>query len=134
MLPPEEFPGFKVHPPPAPPGILLWDGDCGFCDRSVRLLRRIARTPILEAPLQSFEAPMPEIGDQLAWVTAGGHVFGGVRAIAKALSATGRPALATVLTLPFLYTVFRVIYRAVARNRHRLGAGRCRLPGRLPDR
>jgi predicted DCC family thiol-disulfide oxidoreductase YuxK len=130
MLPPEEFPAFKVHPPPALPGILLWDGDCGFCQRSVRFLRRIARSPIPETPLQSFHSPMPDIGDQIAWVTAAGQVFGGVRAIAKALSSAGRPVLAAVLTLPVLYTVFRTVYRVVARNRHRLGSQRCRLPDR----
>lgn len=125
MLPPEEFPGFRVDPAPTPPGILLWDGGCGFCSKSVVLLRRYARVAVPDAPIQSFAGQLPDVRDQVVWVDVQGHVFGGTRAIAAALACSGHRSLATFLTLRPLNPVFRVLYRLIARHRHRFGAGGC---------
>jgi predicted DCC family thiol-disulfide oxidoreductase YuxK len=128
MFPPEEFPEFRVEPPPSPPGILLWDGGCGVCSKSVLLLRRHARVGIPDAPIQSYPGQLPDVGDQVVWVDAQGQIFGGTRAIAAALSSSGHPALAGVLAAPLLNPVFRAIYRVVVRYRHRFGAGGCSTP------
>lgn len=43
-----------ASPPPDPRPIVLFDGECGLCDRSVRFLLRHERQPTLQfAPLKS---------------------------------------------------------------------------------
>jgi predicted DCC family thiol-disulfide oxidoreductase YuxK len=125
MFPPEKFPGFRVEPAPAPPGILLWDGGCGLCSKSILLLRRYARLALPDAPIQSYPGQLPDVGDQVVWVDAQGQIFGGTRAIAAALACAGHPTLARMLTLPLLNRLFRAIYRVVVRHRHRLDARAC---------
>ncbi|MBA3973465.1 MAG: hypothetical protein C0504_04510 [Candidatus Solibacter sp.] len=128
MFPPEVFPDFNADPPPAPPGVLLWDGGCGLCSKSVLLLRRYARAAVPDAPIQSHPGQLPDVGDQVVWIDAQGRVFGGTRAIAAALACAGHPALAGALTAPLLNVAFRSIYRVVVRYRHRFGAGGCSTP------
>lgn len=120
--------------PPAG-GLLLWDGGCGFCSRSVALLQRIARSPVPVSPVQahvdSLNAQAVRAAqDQVLWVDPAGAISAGVEAVSHALRAAGRPWLGAVLALPVVRTVAAAIYRLIARNRHRLGGsgGACQRP------
>jgi predicted DCC family thiol-disulfide oxidoreductase YuxK len=118
-------------------GVLLYDGDCGFCTRSAMFLRKRLRTPVEVLPWQSVDlAPLGVTAAQCAEAVqyvAGGRVSAGPAAVADVLRGARarlwrlagwllgrRPAL--VLAGP--------VYRWIARNRHRLPGGTvaCELP------
>jgi predicted DCC family thiol-disulfide oxidoreductase YuxK len=115
--------------PPALP-VLVFDGDCAFCSSSVRWIeRRIRRHPTL-VPYQF--APLDELGltaeacrDAVQWVGAGGEIRSANRAIAAMLVAAGSGwrLLGHVIDLPVVRSLAGVVYRWVARNRHRLPGG-----------
>lgn len=66
------------------------------------------------------------------WVARDGEVFGGAQAFAQWLRFAGPPyaALGLVMTWPGIRQLAGVVYRLVARNRHRMPGGtpRCALP------
>lgn len=105
--------------------ILLWDGACGFCARSVQWLHRHSRTTIQTCPVQSVLTDLPAevrttADRQVLWIDADGRVAGGSRAVIAALRAAGRPGWALALRLLQPFT--RWGYRLVARHRGRLGS------------
>lgn len=120
-MPPEKFPGLRHGNPPLKP-VLLWDGDCGFCAHSAAQFRRMANGRVADAPVQPLlDSLPPEIAAtahaQVLFLDTRGAVTGGVRAIAAALEAAGRPILAGLLVFPLLYPLFRLGYRLIARLR-----------------
>lgn len=124
-----------ISGPPPPEGLLLWDGGCGFCAKSVALLQKIARKRVPERPVQTYLDRLgPEAvrsaRDQVLWVDPDGNVSGGVVAVAHALRAAGRPSLAALLGLPMVRPAAAMVYRLIARNRHRMGGsgGACKPP------
>lgn len=127
MSVPETFPhGRALHLR----NVLLWDGACGFCARSVQWLHRHSRVAIETRPVQSVLADLPAdvcvtAERQVLWVGANGQVEGGSRAIIAALRAAGRPGWALALRLLQPFT--RWGYRLVARHRGRLGTPACGL-------
>ncbi len=129
---------------PEPHPILLFDGTCGLCDRTVRLVARLDRRERFRfAPLQSEAAvylfqhhDVPDSIESIVLVHAGT-----ARVQSDAAIATAR-----LLGFPWsLAVMFRIIprpirdaaYRFVARHRYRV-FGRveaCSLPqAGLPDR
>lgn len=108
-------------------GLLLWDGDCGFCAKIVKRLHRWARRPFTSAPFQSMAAGLPQSvrkwsSRQMHWVFPDGHVVGGSRALVEVLAASGHPALAGLLDCQVVRPFTWFAYRVIASNRHRLGA------------
>ena len=104
--------------------LLLWDGECGFCRRSVQWAERhdtghaFRAVPYQEAP----SPPMtPELraacGRAVHVVTPDGRVLRAGRACLWVLERTGYPFLARVLALPPLVWAVEVGYWLVARNR-----------------
>jgi len=80
----------KVRKPPARP-TLLWDGDCGFCRRSAKLLQRQTGDAVAYEPYQTQLERFPEIGeDALAYavhfVETDGTVHHSAEAVFRALS------------------------------------------------
>jgi predicted DCC family thiol-disulfide oxidoreductase YuxK len=130
-------------------GLLLFDGECGLCDRAVRFLARCDRRRRLRfAPLQGDagapwrELARPAPGAELEWlVLVEGHDRGpaarvrlGAAAIARALVLAGGPsAIAGGVLALVPRPVADAAYRAVARRRHRL-ASSCALPVPGDDR
>ncbi|MGE0709306.1 MAG: thiol-disulfide oxidoreductase DCC family protein [Planctomycetota bacterium] len=131
---------------PVPPPLLLYDGECGLCDRTVQaVLERDARGLVHFAPLQGQTAravltrhgrdPAPPRFDSVVLVEG----FGGARerlversdaAIALARHLGGRSAsLARFLEL-IPRPLRDAAYGLVARNRHRLfpPPSACRIP------
>lgn len=127
---------------------LIYDGDCGFCDASVRLAARYNRDVALTfLPFQSLTPDrLAELGVNPAecagavqLVTASGAVLAGAFAINHLLCQRPSGAILVRLLerLPPLLRIEQAIYRLVARNRARLsawlGLHSCTLPDHSPD-
>jgi predicted DCC family thiol-disulfide oxidoreductase YuxK len=130
----ESFPHVRLAP--IERGLLLYDSECGFCSRSVRLLERVARRPFDKRPSSELLAELPaEVAataqGQMLWRDADGTLWGGSAALVRALRATGWPILAWLLGNAWMRPVTRAGYRVVARYRRGVGAPACALPRRM---
>jgi len=117
MTVPESFPGIRIAEPRS---VLLWDGQCGFCERSVRWFESNARVPVKTQPVQDVLSGLPDslraaASQEVLWVTAAGEVFGGSEAAIRALRAAGHPVEAFALRA--LQPLSRWVYRYVAGRR-----------------
>lgn len=127
---PETFPDIRLTELSAKQeganGLLLWDGDCGFCSASLRGLRRIAGRPFADEPYQLVEERLPAevlrwTDRQMHWIDTRGRVTGGSQALIEILASTGRPLPASLLESRPLRPFVWLGYRLVARHRHALG-------------
>ena len=122
--------------------ILLFDGECAFCQRSVRLLKRLdwrrrvdcrdARDP---ANIPGFEPPLEpdRLMEEMHLVTPDGsrvyHGFGVIRWLAWRLPLAW--PIAPLLYIPGVLPLGQRLYLWVARNRFQLvpcSHGSCQLP------
>jgi len=106
------------------PALLLWDGDCGLCRRSVEWAeRRDTNHAFRAVPYQQAPAPpmTPELRAACARavhvLTPEGSLLRAGRACLWVLQRTGHPALSRVLSLPPLVWAVELGYWLVARNR-----------------
>lgn len=107
----------------APP-LLLWDGQCGFCRRSVEWAQRRDTGHTFQAvPYQQAPSPpmTPELrkacGRAVHLVMPDGELLRAGRACLWVLERVGFPLLARVLRVPPLVWAVEVGYWLVARNR-----------------
>jgi predicted DCC family thiol-disulfide oxidoreductase YuxK len=115
--------------------VLVYDGDCGFCTSSVRLVERIPA----DADVVAFQlADLDALGTtaeraerEVLWVE-NGVVYGGARAVARLLIRAGGPwrALGAIVGVPPLSWLAGGVYALISANRHRLPGGTpaCALP------
>ncbi|MDT0345628.1 thiol-disulfide oxidoreductase DCC family protein [Streptomyces litchfieldiae] len=129
------------------PPVLVYDGDCAFCTSSVQFAERRVRprceiVPWQFADLDGLGVTRRRAEHEVLWVTPRGRVYGGARAVAKALLSAGGAwaVLGAVLSLPVVRWAAHGAYRIIAVNRHRMPGGTpaCaipanRRPGRVPD-
>lgn len=117
---------------PPPRLTVIFDGSCGFCTRSVRVLRALDRQRRVTAlPFQRPGAP-PSHGltvaqcEGAAWaVTPGGRRHRGGAAVALALAvALGTPLPLWFYTLPGSRQLQERVYTRIAANRGRLPGDR----------
>ena len=118
----------NVNPVERP--LLVFDGDCAFCTRSVQFVeRRIARHPVIRswqsldlAPLGLTEALCLEA---VQLVRNDSSVVSAHIAVAHTLihGRRGWAVLGRLMLLPGVRQIAGVVYRWVARNRHRLPGG-----------
>lgn len=108
-------------------GLLVYDGDCGFCTRSARLLRERIRTrddvrPSQQLELATLGLTAAQAAEAVQHVADDGTVTSGARAIAATLRAAPQPwaAAGRVLDAPPVRPLAALGYRLVAANRHRL--------------
>ncbi len=118
---PEDFPNLKINEF-ANQGVLLWDGDCGFCSATLRMLKRLTRLSFSETPYQSVRDQLPaEVlrwsDRQAHWVDSEGKVSGGSAAVVDLLRNSGRPWLASFLDSALCRPILWLGYRLVASNR-----------------
>ncbi|MEU4872517.1 DCC1-like thiol-disulfide oxidoreductase family protein [Streptomyces sp. NPDC021608] len=124
--------------PGSPPPVLAYDGDCGFCQSCVDRIRSLA-APALEAvpwqflPEESTAAHRARLDREVLLLRGATVVAGGADAVARWLGSSpsaGYRVAGAVPRLPGVRACARVVYRAVARNRHRLPGGTpaCALP------
>ncbi len=106
------------------PALLLWDGECGFCRRSVEWAERHDTGNAFRA-LPYQQAPSPPMTPELRAacaravhvLTADGAVLRAGRACLWVLARTGHGLLARVLAIPPLVWAVELGYWLVARNR-----------------
>jgi predicted DCC family thiol-disulfide oxidoreductase YuxK len=118
---PEDFPDTQIHGL-AKDGILLWDGDCGFCAAMVQKMKRFVPRPFSEIPYQSISDQLPKAvldwsTRQAHWVDSNGRVSGGSMAVVELLEGSGRPFLAALLGSAWFRPILWLGYRIVAINR-----------------
>ncbi|MCE2531947.1 MAG: DUF393 domain-containing protein [Acidimicrobiia bacterium] len=119
-------------PPEADLPALVYDGDCGFCQRcadwiAARLPAGVSVMASQEADLASLRLSPHQAADAAWWIDAEGAQHRGHRAIAASLRACGGAwgTLGRVLTLPGISLLAAGVYELIARNRHRLGCRNC---------
>jgi len=105
---------------------LIWDEDCGFCARTVRLVPRLRLDADVVA-WQQADLPALGLGEEacrraVQWVGTDSASVEGGRAVAAALSAspTRLASARWAASLPGVRAVVDAAYRVVAANRHRL--------------
>lgn len=116
----------------------IFDGDCGFCRQMADRVRGRDHHQLIEfLPLQSDEVArrFPSLTREacereLHLVAAGGRVFRGARAIAEIWRRLGFgwKILGAISAHPPVIWPAILVYRWVARNRHRLGPKSCPVP------
>lgn len=124
------------RPDPAPTPqfrhVLVYDGECGVCDRIARRLRawdRHGRLEIVaseqsEVPGRFPWIPTAAFGDSIQLIAPDGTTWQGAAAMERVIDLMPKGRLLTwVFSLPLARPVAERIYRWFARNRHRLGCG-----------
>ncbi|MBI3962514.1 MAG: DUF393 domain-containing protein [Deinococcus sp.] len=110
--------------------VLLYDGQCQFCTRSVARLKRRDRLGRLEfLPSQDPQAPrrFPQVTPEqcaqaMQLIDPRGQVSQGADALVRILwLLPGGPLVAWLYAVPGVPFLARYLYRWVAKNRYRLG-------------
>lgn len=123
--------------PGTPDGVLLYDGDCGFCQRSVNAVIRVARPSAESLPWQQSDLAALGLTPRdcdvaVQWVRPGQGVSASGAFALRAFIDTGRPwtALsARVLVNRVTRPIVDRVYALVAARRHRLTRSGCALSG-----
>lgn len=117
--------------------ILVFDGDCAFCSRSVRFVeRRIRRHPRIVAwqsiDLAALNLTQAECEEAVQWIDVDGTRASAHVAVAHTLVYGGKgwALLGRLVLVPGVRSIAGFVYRWVARNRHRMpgGTSQCNLP------
>lgn len=124
--------------------VLIYDGDCAFCQRCVDLGARVLPDPVRCEPYQLVDLgelglTLEQVTTALWWVAAGHPARSGHRAVAALLRSQSPwwwRALGWVIDQPPVSFLAAWVYSVVARNRHRLpgGTAQCRLPSAAKPR
>jgi len=116
--------------------VLIFDGDCGFCTRSVNVAKRLPIdsevTAYQFADLELYGTTEERASHEVLWVDRSGQVHGGAQAIARLLvTAGGMYAVAGwLIRTPPLRWLAAGVYRLIANNREKMPGGTtaCALP------
>jgi predicted DCC family thiol-disulfide oxidoreductase YuxK len=118
--------------------VLVYDGDCGFCTRAADWA--VDRLPVGTHVVASHELDLSAVGLTLAdvqrsaWWLDGDRRAGGHESIARCLIAIGGRwrLVGRLLFVPPVSWIAAVVYRLVARFRHRMpgGTAACRVDER----
>ena len=121
-----------AHPMPADVPTLIYDGECGFCSRSMELVRRWDREHRLqyvpfqdEAAVARFGVPLPARAAAMHLILPDGRVFAGADAAPEILRLLpGKHWLAAPFAVPGVRPIARRVYAWIARRRRCLVRGR----------
>jgi predicted DCC family thiol-disulfide oxidoreductase YuxK len=121
--------------------LLVFDGDCAFCTSSATwIARRLLRpsgpnaqlVPWQFSDLDALGTTRERAQTEVLWFAGDGQVYGGAEAFSRWLRfrGGGYGVLGTAMALPLIRNLAAVVYRLVARNRHRMpgGSPACALP------
>lgn len=108
--------------------VLVYDGDCEFCQKQVQLVerldqqQRIEAIPFQSADLEAYGVDRRAAEEAMHLVTPSGKVRRGAEAARDVLRLLPRlRPLAWVFWVPGALPVAEAVYRWVARRRHRFG-------------
>jgi predicted DCC family thiol-disulfide oxidoreductase YuxK len=119
-----------------PKPILIFDGDCGFCTRSVNVLKRLPIHAEVTAyqftDLELYGTTPERANHELLLVDPTGRIHGGAQAVARLLLTAGGiyTAAGWALRTPPIRWIAAGVYRLIANNRQRMpgGTAACALP------
>ncbi len=106
--------------------VLVYDGDCAFCQSSVNLLKRIGPEAEIVAwqltDLTALGVTEAQAAEAVQWVGSDGVIRSGHEAVAGALISAGGvwKAIGRMLLLPGISRVAAKAYGLIADNRYRL--------------
>ena len=116
-------------------GLLIFDGDCGFCTQAARKFADFAGESALVQPWQALQLSdygltEADCSAALHWVHDGVN-YRGADAVARGLLVCRSPwpFIGRILATPPFSWLARAVYPLIARNRHRLpgSTNACRL-------
>jgi predicted DCC family thiol-disulfide oxidoreductase YuxK len=120
------------------PAVLVYDGDCAFCQRCIDIGTRVLPQPFRPEPFQFLDLDalgltQEQVTESVWWVQPSLPTRGGHRAFAALLRAQSPwwwRTLGWLIDHPPVSFVAGWVYAWVARNRHRLpgGTAQCRVP------
>lgn len=109
----------------------MFDGDCGFCTRSAEWARRrltddhqvVAWQRLPDVRLIGLT--LDDVTSAAYWIDSEGRAHRGERGVAKTLLEIGGVWAigGRLLLLPGISALAGVVYRLIARNRHRMPGG-----------
>jgi predicted DCC family thiol-disulfide oxidoreductase YuxK len=111
------------------PPIFLYDGDCGFCTSTVRLIQRFVPSrarfqPWQRSDLDALGVPPAACEEAVQWVDATGYRSGPDAVAAMLRDAGGRfRPVGYLLDHPPLRWLAGPVYRWISRHRHQLPGG-----------
>ena len=115
--------------------VMVFDGDCAFCSASVswgrrRIRRMPATVPFQSADLAALRLTLEACTVAVQYVDRDARVYAAHDAVAAMLRDAGKGwrVLGALLRVPGIHWLAGVVYRWVARNRHRIrikGAESC---------
>ena len=111
-------------------GLVLYDGDCGFC---LRWLRRVER-PLLQMGFrfETLQSHGRELSEMLVQLPDGRELGGADAAMNLSRHVWWLWPLWLVSRIPGVMPIFRAGYRVIAKNRHRFSSS-CEIkPGGKP--
>jgi len=102
--------------------LLLWDGQCDFCKRSVEWLHKKASDKFVPLPYQEQKTWLPseiysDSKNQFYLRSPQGEYLGGGDAVIKLFEVMGWKIISRLLGLPGLRQLTKIIYQVVAKNR-----------------
>ena len=108
---------------------LIYDDTCDICTMAVRRVRRLDEdgevdlVPISQASrLRGYDLPGEDkLKEEIHLVTPTGRIIAGADAVGYLARVLPRTRMwGRLISLPIIRSVARVVYRIIARNRHRL--------------
>ncbi|MGW4125821.1 thiol-disulfide oxidoreductase DCC family protein [Nocardia sp. NPDC004711] len=110
--------------------LVVFDGDCAFCTASVDRIRNRIRPDVEFVPWQRLDLPALGLTEQqvesaVQWIDGEGGRASGARAGALLLRRAAQPwrAVGTIMLIPPVSWLAAMVYRLIAKNRHRLPGG-----------
>ena len=122
--------------------ILIYDWDCAFCSTTVRMLQRfMPRHPAIEpfqfVKTEDYGLTKQQCSEEIKYVDSSMQVHGGEAAFKQFFLNAGGVwrVLGRFLAVPIIRGSSGVVYRWVARNRHKLPGGTptCSLPKKFEN-
>jgi len=126
-----EFAKGRAYGPAAHESLLIYDGDCGFCQRALDAMKkRLAAWP-RTAPYQRLNVDQHGVTSQdaaraMLWLEPGMPPLAGAAAFARLFRdqpQLGWRTLGRMMALPGISHFAAIVYRTVSRHRHRLPGG-----------
>ena len=133
-----EFANGQACSPAPHQSLLIYDGDCGFCQRTLDVMKKRLATWPRTAPYQRLNLDQHGVSSQdaasaMLWVEPGKPPLAGAAAFARLFRDQPQlrwRTLGQIMTLPGTSHIAAIVYRTVARHRHRLpgGTSTCQRP------